>query len=431
MSFGVLPGGPWAGDPEEVPNANDELALQETTVARALIDTDTRAIAERIFNRLAERAPGWIAHDANLETWLIEEFSTVAAEIRNEALSVPEAIYQTYGEEILGIPLRAPRPATGLTRWTAVDQRGYQIPVGTQITVPRTGDELVTFEVMVGSSIPSSQTVAEEVQIRSLEPGFAMNDLSGPAEPVDPLWWVASVEVVQPTIGGENGQTLAQYMLELIMLLRVVALRPILAWDFAVLALRIPGVGRAVAMDGYEPADGSWGHIRQCALIVADPQGEPLPLATTDAIRGSLEGLREVNWTVHVIEPEYEVIDVAYEVTAFADEDVDVVHAICDQAIHDALIPANFRLGTTSPAIIAGEVIPPPLEPDGSVRPDFVPGRQILRVNDLVGLLDRQRGVDWVEYSSVTINGRAADHQLPSPITLPRPGTIAGTVNTQ
>ena len=48
-------------------------------------------------------------------------------------------------------------------------------------------------------------------------------------------------------------------------------------------------------------------------------------------------------------------------------------------------------------------------------------------MNDLIGLLDRQRGVDFV--GPITIQGDAADYELPTPFTLPQPGTITGTVN--
>lgn len=474
MSIGVI--GAFAGDPEEVPNPNAEMAFQETAMSQPMIDLDTAAIAERIFNRLAERAPGWVAHDSNLEVWLIEEFSAVAAEIRQEAIRVPEAIFQTYGEEVLGIPMTIPLPAVGVSTWTAQDDRGYTIPVNTQITVPRSGDDLIVFETNAEARIPVGSREIEGVQIRAQVAGANSNGLSGPADVVDPLFWVESIDLPLPTVSGSDGQTLDEYLTELIMLLRVIALRPILPWDFAVLSLRVPGVVRAVAMDGYrlgsgsvaqsdivtqaradllawyrtygrnpelveqrslitnligtmspDAAGGTWGHQRTVTLIVADAYGESLPQATKDVIRFYLEELREVNWRVYVIDADYEVIDVEYECTAFAEQDTDVVEELCTQAIRDFLSPANFRLGTTSPAITAGEVIPPPPQVDG----EFTPGRQTLRINDLIGLLDRQRGVDWVNEGTVLMNGVASDLPLPGPTTLPRPGHITGVVHTQ
>jgi hypothetical protein len=459
----------YAGDPEEYPNPNAEMAVAETSVARPDIETDTRAIAEAIYDGLAARAPGWVPHDTNLETWLIDEFSVIAATIRQEAVTVPEAIFQTYGEEVLGLPVRAPKPATGISTWTAIDGKGYAIPAGTQLSIRRTGDEYVVFEVLAAAAIPSGQLSAAGVQIRAVDEGALGNGLSGEAEVVDPLAWVDSIDIPQATAGGDDGQDLTAYLELLVQLMRVVALRPILPWDFAVLALRVPGVGRAVAMDGYLPtvdfgtADaagakagldswlttyaatpefaeqaalirsisasldtaqaGTWGHQRDITLILTDPAGEPCTAETKQAVRASLEALREVNYIVHIVDPEYLPVDVTYAVTAYAEQDGPTVQQLCDQALALELSPANFRLGTTSPAITAGEVIPPP----GA----GTPGRQTLHLNDFIGLLDRQRGVDWVDLGAVTLNGVAGDVQLPTPLTLPRPGTITGTVAVQ
>jgi hypothetical protein len=118
----------------------------------------------------------------------------------------------------------------------------------------------------------------------------------------------------------------------------------------------------------------------------------------------------------------YFPVDVDYEVTAYAEQDPEIVRQLCDQALAAELAPANFRLGVTSPAIAAGEVIPP--QDAGAT-----PGRQTLHLNDYIALLDRQRGVDWVD--SVTLNGVAGDVVMTGPTTLPEPGVMNGAVNRQ
>jgi hypothetical protein len=409
------------GDPEEWPNPNAEMAIAEAAMARPDVETDAAAIGQRIFDRLAERFPGWIARDGNLETWLIEEFSAVTAEIRQEAITVPEAIYQTYGEEILGIPATAPAPALADSTWTAIDNLGYRILAGTQLTLIRAGDAAnpVAFEVISTVEIPPGDTTVSGVQIRAIQNGEQGNRLRGEAELIDPLFWVESVQVPLETVNGVDGQTLEEYLESLISLMRIVALRPILPLDYAILALRVPGVVRAVAMDGYDPVAKTWGHQRMITLILTDDAGKEVSLSTKTSVRNTLEQLREVNFIVNVIDAEYATVSVTYSVTAFAEQDPDVVRTLCDEAIRGALSPAEYRLGITSPSIQVGEVIPPPS--NGAM------GRRIIRVNDMIGLLDRQRGVDFVE--AVTIQGVAEDYELPNSITLPEPGAIQGTVN--
>ena len=415
-AFDALP-----SDPPEIENPNYALALEDTGFTGPDVETDERAITETIFASLTRRVEGWVAHDGNLEVWLIEAFAAVAAEIRSLAADVPAAIFTTYGEEVLAIPIRVPTPALAQSTWTAADDLGYSIPIGTQFTVARTGDELIAFQVTVGATILPGERSVGGVEVAAVESGARANALSGPGEIVDPLSWVETIDMSAAS-GGDDGQDATTYLNELSMLMRVIALRPILPGDFAILALRVVGVGRAVAMDGYDPDSRTWGHARTISLILTDDNGEPVPPATATQVRTTLEQLREVNFVVNVIAPDYEAVDVGYEVTTFAEQNPDLVRDACDAALRDYLSPANWRLGTTSPGISAGEVIPPPLG-------DAEPGRMVVRRNELIGLLDRVRGVDWVD--DVTINGEAADQTLDGPTTLPRPGEIEGTANVQ
>lgn len=406
------------GDPGELPDPNADMAIQETTMATPDVDTDAQAISERVFNALVAGMPGWAASDGNLEVWLIEQFSAVSAEIRQEAVTVPEAIYQAFGEEVLGIVARAPAPATGLSLWEAPDTRGYTIPAGTQFTMARTGDDLVAFQVVSTAEIPIGETQVDGVEVVAIANGVTGNNLSGTGELVDPMFWTPAITVAELTAGGDDGQSIDEYLTELILLLRLIALRPILPLDFAILALRIAGVNRAMAMDGFDPSDGSWGSARTVTLILTDEDGEPCSQETKNAVESYLESLREVNFVVNVIDAQYETVNIDYEVTTFVEQDGPTVQAACDQALTDALAPSQFRLGTATPAIAGGELIPPPTEGQ-------TPGRQTLRVNDFIALLDRQRGVDWV--GEVTINGNG-DHVMSGPYTLPQPGTMTGTV---
>jgi Baseplate J-like protein len=419
MSFSTLN---LPADPPEVENPNDQLAIEDAGYTGPDVETDERAIADAVFAALAARVAGWVAHDGNLETWLIEAFAAIAAEIRTLAADVPAAIFTTYGEEVLALPIRVPAPATGASTWIAEDALGYEIPVGTQITLPRSGDDLAVFQVVVGATIAPGQTTIADVQIAATEAGGNSNGLSGPAEVVDPLGWVQSIDVPVATAGGDDGQDPDEYVDDLSQLMRMIALRPILPGDFALLALRSAGVGRAVAMDNYDPATGTWTNARMITLILTDDQGEPVPQAIKDTVRAQLEELREVNFVVNIIDAGYENIDVDFAVTAYAEQDATIVQSACADALTNYLAPANWRLGTTSPATAAGEIIPP-------VGAGETPGRQTVRVNELIGLLDRTRGVDWVD--TVTINGAAADHQLAGPMTLPRPGAITGSVTVQ
>ncbi|HEV2308987.1 MAG TPA: baseplate J/gp47 family protein, partial [Acidimicrobiia bacterium] len=335
-----LDGAGAAFDPEEIWDPNRELAAADVGFTGPDIETDEQEIARQVFNRLAYLVPGWEAHDANPDTWLIEAFAAVAAELRALSRDVPDAIFVTHGTEVLGLPIRPPAPALGYSTWKAVDERGYTVRTGAQITLARTGDELVGFEVLAGAEIPAGETTVENVPIRAVEMGAAGNGLQGPAEVSDPFDWVESVVVTRPTTQGDDGQDRPMYLDQLSTLLRVVAFRPVLPGDYAVLGLTIPGVGRAVAMDGYNPLDGTWGHARRVCLVAWAADGRVLEDAVRAQVRAYLESIREVNFIVDVISPLFETVDVDFSVTMFGEQDPDVVHAICIDALEQELDPA-------------------------------------------------------------------------------------------
>ena len=414
LSGTVLP-----SDPQEVENPNAQLALDEGGFTQPDVETNQDAIAQAVYTALATRVPGWQAHDGNLDTWLIEAFSEVGAEIRTLAVDVPGAIFTTYGTLVLGITPEIATSATGVASFTANDDQGYTLDPSTTFALARSGDDLVAFQTLQQVTIEPGATEVDNVPFAAVIPGAAGNGLSGAGQMLDPVNWVSSIDVVVMTAGGQDEETPDSYLDRLTNLLRMVALRPILPQDFAILALQQPGVGRAVAMNLYDPGTDTWDNARTVTVMIAQADGTPCASDVKQAVTTQLESLREVNWVVHVIDPVYEAIAVDFAVVAFAGQDEATVQAACVAALTDYLSPGNFRLGVMSPAIAGGEVIPPP-DPDQPAR------RQTVYVNELIAMLDRVLGVDRVV--AVTINGAANDFTLTQPYSLPEPGAITGTV---
>jgi hypothetical protein len=409
------------GEPPEVEDPNLALAEADAGFTGPDITTDEQVLRAQVYEALRARVPGWEPHDGNLETWLTEDYTSIAAEIRALCQVVPNAIFTTYSEEVLGILPRLPTPALGHATFRAVDERGYTVAPGMELLLARTGDQLVAYEVVSGGMIEVGQREVADVDIRAIESGSAGNGLSGEAEPAEHLTWLESITVPSHTWGGDDGQDEEGFLDSLSQLLRVIAIRPILPADYALLALREVGVGRAIAMDGFRPSDRSWENARTITLLLTDAYGDPVDHELRVHVRRELERLREVNFLIYVEDADYSApISVSYEATAFAEQDPEMVRELCDAAIHEALDRSRFRLGTTSPAITAGEVIPPP-------REGVEPARQTIRINDLIGILDRVRGIDFVEW--VTIDGQDADRVMEGPTYLPTVGAVSGTVN--
>lgn len=406
------------GDNEEVENPNALLALQESGYIAPDVETDQSAIAEQVFDNLATRAPGWQAHDGNLEVWLTEAWSESAAEIRALARDVPASVFTEYGTDVLGIIPGIALSATGAATFVAIDDQGYTLDVGTQFALARSGDDLVAYATTEERSIAPGDTQVDGVPFAAVLTGADANGLAGDGQMLDPVVWVTAVIVNEATAKGADAETPQAYLDRLSVLMRMVALRPVLPQDFAILALQVPGVGRAIAMNLYDPETDTWDNERTVTLIVAQADGSPCASDVKTQVETMLEALREVNWIVHVIDPTYMPVDVTYDVVAFAGQNEGTVKDACDAALVDYTSPANYRLNEASPAIAGGEVIYPP---DADTT-----RQQYVYVNELIALLDRCLGVDRVK--SVTINGAAADYLLPDPYSFTMPGVFTGTV---
>ena len=273
MSF---TGQPLVGDPQAYASGEDMLAYEDSQYEPPDVELDEQAIAQQVFDDLATRSPGWTANDGNLDTWLIESFSAVAAAIRTFAADVPAAIFRTYGTQILGLPIDPPFAAQGTARFEVIDAQGYTILAGTQIALYATGDQQIGFETAFDLVIPPGEFFGD-VPISSLVDGTLGNGLSGQGDVLDPIAWISMVTVADQTYGGDDGQTDNDYIDNLSVLLKLVAIRPILPQDYATLALQNDAVGRAIAMDGYNPADNTWSNERMITLVLTDLNGQPGP----------------------------------------------------------------------------------------------------------------------------------------------------------
>ena len=227
-------------DNEEVENPNAMLAVDEGGYIAPDVETDQAAIQEQVFDNLATRAPGWQAADGNLEVWLTEAWSESAAEIRALARDVPGSIFTTYGTEVLGITPGLALPATGMATFIANDSQGYTLDVGTQFAVARSGDDLVAFATTQEAVIAPGATRGIQRTVRRGATGADATASQGDGQMLDPVTWVDTVTVTVPTAEGADAETPHTYLDRLSVLLRMVALRPVLPQDFAILALQVP-----------------------------------------------------------------------------------------------------------------------------------------------------------------------------------------------
>lgn len=410
---------PQLGDEEEIRDENEDLALADSGYLPPDIETDEQQLAEQTFNRLAERVPGWEAHDGNQEARLIEALTPLLAELRALQRDVPAAVLITHAVEVLGQHIRQPAPAIATSRWTAAGEEGGEVRAGWEITVARSATDHVGFVTLEPAIIPPGERTVEVPVVATVE-GAAGNGVTGLAEPSDPQAWIERVELIDVSHNGDDGQDQQEFLDGLRGLYQVVGLTPIRAEHFAILTRWFWG-GRAVAMDLYDPDAGTWGNWLHETIIVGDEQGEPWGGALKQRMHSWFLEHTYPGFRIHIIDFPREDVDISAAVVPFAGQEPEAVRGACEGALARTINGATWRLGTTSPSIVAGEIILPP-------ESGFEAGRRGIWRNDLIGVLDRCRGVDRVAPGGLLINGQDADLQLSTPYTLPRLGDVQITV---
>jgi len=174
--------------------------------------------------------------------------------------------------------------------------------------------------------------------------------------------------------------------------------------DFELMALQVPGVGRATAMVN---------QARQVTVALTDEAGEAITGGTgPGSIKGTVLDLfddyRQVNTTYSVIDPTYTTINVTATVVSLPDYEPAAIDTACEGAIADWLSPLNWG------------------RPRGVEGPtDDWLNDTVVRYSELLRVL-AQPGVRYVQ--SATLNGGTADINLTGTAPLTRPGTINVTV---
>lgn len=222
------------------------------------IVTDRDALADIGYEFMESRVPGWSRYRADAASQIIATNARITGEARDVASDVPLAILRYLGRWVVQLPPLEASSASATATVTAVDTLGHTIAEGTRFEVLTTGDDSVVFLAADTVVIPptSSSTGAGEVVLIAESPGAEASGLpiTLDARPVDTIAWIDTVTLATPSTGGADAETDEQYLARLVEEFQLFTPRPILPHDFAVLARRVNGVGRSLAINLYAPS---------------------------------------------------------------------------------------------------------------------------------------------------------------------------------
>lgn len=339
---------------------------------------------------------------------MLEAVARIGSEVAVTAGVVPLTIFQYFGESVLGVTPDDATPATGTVTFTMIDTAGYTIDAGTQLDIDGVGFTTDIDLVVAPGNLTGS------IAVSAIDTGTAGNDLVGAfVDVISPTYtFVETVELDAPTAEGLDGETGEEYADRLADELPTLSPKAILIEDFEALARRNTNVGRALAIDNYNPTGpdpAAEGHV---TVVVHDLDGEALSAPIKAEIEETLEGERVLNLSVHVLDPTYTTLDVTFTATAYSDYDPALVEADAIAAVTAYFDPATWG------------------DPTAGSSTDWIEETTVYR-DDLVAVVKNVAGVRHVTGLTLAEDGDTLaedDVVIVGPGALPRAGTIDGTV---
>jgi uncharacterized phage protein gp47/JayE len=377
-------------------------------------------LLDAAYSDIKDKSPQWEENPNNLDVWILQVAASQASDLTNLSRDVPDSIFMYYGSSIRGYPPNTATPANVDSTWTMKDNLGYTVPAGTQVSIRDDSGIEHGFIVPSDVIVPAGQiaTPAGSVMLFSVEAGKALTGLGGPgydADLIDTLNFVASVELTEFTSGGQDDELVSEYLTRLARKMQRLSQRPVLASDFSLAALDVPGVYRTLALDGYNSANGTFNNERYIGIAGVDELGQPISAPVKADLQATLDAQREINFVVNVFDPTITSIDVDFNVKALNGYTTTTVQSEVTSRIRAYLASSAWgRDPSYSDATLAQQTW---------VQTNVVIYNKILQV------LASTTGVNYVNDARIAIHNAAlgrVDVNLPGAAALTTPGTISG-----
>jgi hypothetical protein len=284
--------------------------------------------------------PGFVAAPGSLTDHL-QGGTARGAAYNGELLSAASIEVYLHSGWMVGISPIAASSATVDATITMGDDAGYTIAAGFLIQIEGV-EASAAFTVQDETVIAPGDTTADVVLV-AVEQGAHTSGLPGPATVAEATDLpITSIALDGVTTGGVDEESAIDFLDRLTAEKQLLTPRPILPEDFAVMARRIAGVARALALDGYDPGDDSIDNERMITVAVRDAAGAAVSSEIEDDVEALLEAERETNFVVHVIGPTATAIDVAVEFVVYPGSDPALVGPAVEAAIGAYLSPAAW-----------------------------------------------------------------------------------------
>lgn len=261
-------------------------------------DRDPQALIDTMVATYLELAPDAQLVDGSIEAILMEAHAAADADViyaLNRVITlVEEGIVNRFG-----VARSIGTPAAGSVLLTLDGTRTMTVAAGQRMSHSNSG---VLLEVTTNTSVTAGTSIT--VPVASVVPGAAGNQLSAgtPIDLVDSIPNVASAQVATGLSGGTDPESDAAYVQRMSLRLARVTSSLVLPDHFIAYCLEDVRVGKATAIDLYEPggtAGSDLGHI----TIVIYGHAAALSAEILEELRAGMHAISSSSHTVHAISP--------------------------------------------------------------------------------------------------------------------------------
>ncbi|NUT90854.1 MAG: hypothetical protein HOY78_02375 [Saccharothrix sp.] len=363
-----------------------------------LFDVTDQEVVETGLAMAQANLPGWVPREGETEVVIMESLALEIAEAIVAINRLPGAVVAAL-LLLAGVDRDYGAAPIASATFTLGDTLGHTVPGGTRLYLPLDDGSTVTFLVEPPGLVvaPGASTGTVSI-IADINTGRANGLPAGTTLlAADMVPFIEGVELATAVADGRDPETDEQWRDRGVQRLARLSDALVLPRHFEAAALERPEVERAVAIDLYDPGQvGDPGdHPGHVTVAVLGENGATLSTEAKDDIEQALEAAAVAILDVHVVDVTVDTVPVATQIHLLPG----YVQSVVTEAVQDAIAayidPLTWAWGA------------------------------VIRINELIALIDRVPGVDYV--ITVTIDGSGTDYTITGASTLPKAGVVTVT----
>lgn len=373
---------------------------QSTYSSLVLYDKSAYDIIQQALLDASVKLGNFAPKVGTLEMALLESLALQVSEMIFAINRLPDGVMEVLMGNF-GIVRLLGAPPQAQILITAVDTVGYAIPAGLQFRLDDGGGNSIVFLSDSPTAIaPGSLSVSVNATATTNTDLFNANPIGTSVAVISPTTFINFAQLNSVVSGGAGPETDDAWRSRVVSLLQSLSSVLVLADHFTNFALDDPSVYRAFTKDNYNVTTSAEGHV---TVAVADSSGDALSTPAKTSLQDAMQARALASLTVHVVDPNFNEIDVTVAVTSKPGFSTTVVQASITDALNNYLSPITWQWDAT------------------------------VRINELISLVDQVTGVDYVQENGITaaIHGNSLDVidvPLVGPFPLVTPGTISVSV---